>query len=263
MEETMAHKVPHYGWVPDVPDHRDFLYAAPAPRLRALPRRVDLRPQCPPIYDQGGLGSCTANAIAGAIEFDRLKQGQKDFMPSRLFIYYNERVLEGTVGTDAGAQLRDGIRSVARRGDCPEKEWPYIISKFTEKPPAKCYKHALRYRAVEYSRVARTPSQMKGCLADGFPFVFGIAVYVSFESPEVTRTGDVPLPGPGEPGAGDDGRPAGHAMMVVGYDDGKRHFIIRNSWGTRWGVKGYGTIPYSYLVDEDLADDFWTIRVVG
>jgi C1A family cysteine protease len=131
-------KIKGYGWIPDLPDHRDHLYAAPPPRLTALPPSTDLRPQCPPVYDQGQLGSCTANAIAGAIEFDQMKQGQTPFVPSRLFIYYNERDIEGTVGSDSGAQIRDGIKSVAQQGVCPEPEWPYDITKFTEKPPDTC-----------------------------------------------------------------------------------------------------------------------------
>jgi len=125
-----------YGWVPDLPDHRDFLFAAPVENLAALPAKVDLRPQCPKeVYDQGNLGSCTANAIAGALEFEQTKQGLKTFTPSRLFIYYNERVIEHTVNTDSGAQIRDGIKSVGSIGAPPETDWPYDISKFAEKPP--------------------------------------------------------------------------------------------------------------------------------
>src|SRR5438477_11218047 len=122
---TRIRKIKRYGWIPDIPDQRDYLYAAPPAFLRALPPRVDLRAHCPPVYDQGQLGSCTSNAIGGAIEFDLLKQSLPDFMPSRLFIYYNERKMEGTVGTDSGAQIRDGIKSVAKQGVPPESEWPY------------------------------------------------------------------------------------------------------------------------------------------
>src|SRR5262249_21513787 len=124
----MTRKIKRYGWVPDFPDHRDHLYAAPVVNLSALPAKIDLRPHCPPVYDQGQLGSCTGNAIAGAIHFDRVKQHKTpDFVPSRLFIYYNEREMEGTVSSDAGAQIRDGIKSVSERGDCPETQWPYEI----------------------------------------------------------------------------------------------------------------------------------------
>ena len=111
--------------MPDLPDNRDHLYAAPLAKLRLLPGKVDLRRQCPKVYDQGQIGSCTANAIAAAIEFDRRKQKLSDFIPSRLFIYYNERSMEHSVPLDNGAQIRDGIKSVAKQGACPEMEWPY------------------------------------------------------------------------------------------------------------------------------------------
>jgi len=126
--------VQRFGWVPDLPDARDFLYSAPEAVLASLPTKVDLRSKMPRVYDQGHLGSCTANAIGAAFEFDLMKQRQRDFMPSRLFIYYNERVMEGTVGTDAGAMIRDGIKSVVKQGACPESDWKYVITKFAKKP---------------------------------------------------------------------------------------------------------------------------------
>src|SRR5262249_51216165 len=156
---------------------------APMGVLKSLPNKVDLRPQCPPVYDQGQLGSCTANAIGAALQFDQIKQGQQSFAPSRLFIYYNERVMEHTVNDDAGAMIRDGIKSVAKLGAPPEvPDWPYVISKFKTKPPAIAYTHALKYQAILYQRLVQNLDQLKGCLAAGFPFVFGIAVYESFES---------------------------------------------------------------------------------
>ncbi len=253
----MSYKISRYGWLPDLPDQRDHFYAAPVAVAAALPGSVDLRPQCPPVYDQGQLGSCTANAIAGAIQFDRRKQQLTPvFIPARLFIYYNERVLEHTVDSDSGAQIRDGIKSVAKQGDCPETEWPYTIAKFKTKPLSKCYTDALKYRVVSYQRLTPVLSQLKGCLASGYPFAFGFTVYESFESPEVAKTGHASLPGSGERAIG------GHAVVGVGYQDAREWFIIRNSWGNQWGLKGYFTLPYSYLTDEDLASDFWTIRVV-
>lgn len=253
----MPRKIARYGWIPDLPDQRDHLYAAPPEMLGTLPASVDLRPQCPPVYDQGQLGSCTANAIAGAIEFDRLKQKMPDFMPSRLFIYYNERDMEGTVNSDSGAQIRDGIKSVSQQGVCPESDWPYEITKFTEKPPQTAYQEALLDRAVSYLSLVQVLNQMKGCLASGYPFVFGFTVYESFESPEVARTGHAPMPGAAEQQIG------GHAVTAVGYDDANQWFLVRNSWGNGWGMQGYFTLPYAYVTESRLANDFWTIRLVG
>jgi C1A family cysteine protease len=245
-----------YGWLPDVPDQRDFLYAAPLTHIAKLPLKIDLRPHCSPVYAQGELGSCTANALAGAMQFERHKQKLKpDFIPSRLFIYYNERVIENSVDSDAGAQIRDGIKSIANQGDCPETEWPYDISKFTCKPALKCYQDAIKYKAVQYQRVPQILNQMKGCLASGYPFVFGFSVYTEFESDVSAKSGEINMPGQKERLLG------GHAVVAVGYDDATQRFIVRNSWGDWWGIKGYFTLPYAYLTDPNLADDFWTIRL--
>jgi len=247
-----------FGWVPDIPDHRDFMYAAPIANVAALPASVDLRPGCPKeVYDQGQLGSCTANSIAGALEFDQIKQGLKTFTPSRLFIYYNERVMEHTVDTDSGAQIRDGIKSVGKIGAPPETDWPYDIAKFTQKPSAQAIKDAPLGKALQYQRVPQVVNQMKGCLASGYPFVFGFTVYESFESDRVATTGVVPMPGPNEQVLG------GHAVLAVGYDDPSQRFLVRNSWGSGWGMGGYFTMPYAYLTDSNLADDLWTVRLVA
>ena len=245
-----------YGWMPDLPDARDHLYAAPPEFLTALPPQVDLRGQCPAVYDQGQLGSCTANAIGGAFEFDLLRQKAADFMPSRLFIYYNERVMENTVNSDAGAQIRDGIKSVAKQGVCPESELPYDIAQFAVQPLAQCYTDALNHLVTSYQRVARLLNQFKGCLAHGNPFVFGITVYESFESDQVATTGEVPMPAAGEQVLG------GHAVMAVGYDDSQQRFTVRNSWGSGWGMAGYFTLPYAYLTERGLSSDFWTLLTV-
>jgi C1A family cysteine protease len=253
----MSVKTSRYGWLPDLPDHRDQLYAAPAAVMGAIPSKIDWRAQCPPVYDQGQLGSCTANAIAAAIQFDQMKQkADKIFTPSRLFIYYNERAMEHTVSSDSGAQIRDGIKSVGKQGDCPETEWPYAIAKFKIKPPKNCYTDALQFKAVLYQRLTPLLSQLKGCLASGYPFVFGFTVYESFESAQVAKTGHASLPKSSEQSIG------GHAVICVGYDDANQWFFIRNSWGDKWGMKGYFTLPYAYVTDANLADDFWTIRLV-
>ncbi len=245
-----------YGWQPDLPDHRDFLYAAPAPFQTNIPDKVDLSSQCPPVYDQLQLGSCTANAIGAAIEFDQMKQQQQPFIPSRLFIYYNERVIENTVASDAGAQIRDGIKSVNQAGAPAEADWPYDITKFSTKPPAKAYTDAKKHLVTLYQRLIQELNTMQGCLASGYPFVFGFTCYESFEGPDVAKTGILPMPKSNEKTVG------GHAVLCVGYDDADRTFLVRNSWGAGWGLKGYFKIPYAYLTSARLANDMWTIRSV-
>ena len=248
-------KTARYGWIRDLPDHRDRLYGAPSATVGRLPAAVDLRPQCPPVYDQGELGSCTANAIAGVLESDEIRAGETpSWTPSRLFIYYNERLLEGTAGTDSGAQLRDGIKVIVREGVCPERDWPYDINRFATKPPQSLYKEALHDRISSYLRLPQSLVQLKACLADGFAFVFGFSVFTSMESDAVARDGVIPLPQPSDSLLG------GHAVGCVGYDDRTQRFTIRNSWGAGWGDDGYGYMPYSYMVDPGLAADFWTVR---
>ena len=246
-------KIKRYGWIPDIPDQRDFLFAAPPV---TLPPKVDLRTGCPDVYDQGQLGSCTANAINGAIEFAQMKENANAFVPSRLFVYWNERDIEHTVASDAGAQIRDGIKVVVKIGAPVETDWPYVIAKFADRPPQKAFVDARKNIVTSYQRVSQNLRQMQGCLASGFPFVFGFTVYDGFESDQVAQTGIVPMPKPGESALG------GHAVMAVGYDDSTQRFIVRNSWGAVWGQKGYFEMPYAYLTDSNLSDDLWTIRVV-
>jgi C1A family cysteine protease len=251
-----VHKIQRYGWIPDLPDQRDFLYAAPAPYQSNFPNSVDLSPQCPPVYDQSQLGSCTANAIAGAIEFDQKKANLAEFTPSRLFIYFNERTMEGTVNSDSGAQIRDGIKSVATLGAPPESDFPYNIAAFTQKPPGNAYSDAKQHLIVLYQRLIQELGTLKGCLASGFPFVFGFTCYESFEGEAVAKSGILPMPGSSEKMVG------GHAVLCVGYDDASQQFLVRNSWGPAWGIKGYFKMPYAYLTNHRLVSDLWTIRSV-
>ena len=244
-----------YGWVPDRPDYRDKLYSAIAAPPKTLPRKVDLSPCCSPVEDQGQLGSCTANALVGNLEFLYQKAGQPVLDLSRLFIYYNERAMEGTINEDAGAAIRDGVKSLVNLGVCSEKKWPYNIGKFTAKPPVGCYREGKHHQVTSYHRIL-TLKEMKQCLAEGYPFVFGFSVYEGFESDAVTRTGKLNLPKPGEKNLG------GHAVCAVGYDESTKRFLVRNSWGTDWGLKGYFTMPYDYIANTNLADDMWTLRAL-
>lgn len=253
----MARNIEWYGWRKDSLDIRDFKYSAPRAVLEVLPPSVDLTMQCPPVLDQGSLGSCTANAIGSAHQFEQMKQDHdKDFVPSRLFIYWNEREMEGSIDSDAGAELRDGMKSVANQGVCHESQWGYDISQFRTKPLEACYTDALNHQVLSYWSVTQTLEQLKGCLAAGYPFVFGFMVYNSFESTDVTKTGEMSMPKFNESILG------GHAVMAVGYDDTTQRFIIRNSWGEDWGKKGYFTMPYEFISNPSLASDFWTIRTV-
>ena len=262
-----------YGWRRQLPDYRDYHYNAPRSVLLALPPLVDLRPIMPKVYDQLDLGSCTANSIGGGHQSGQIRQrlnGATDqasitqaisgsFVPSRLFIYWNERFMEGGMGQvaqDSGAEIRDGIKSVAQQGVCPEPMWPYDTSKYVIKPFAACYASALEHQVLSYHAILQNIDQFKGCLAEGYPFEFGFSVYDSFESPEVAKTGVVPIPDSSESQLG------GHAVLAVGYDDSKQWFIVRNSWGENWGDKGYFYMPYAYILNAGLASDFWTIRMV-
>ena len=216
-----------------------------------LPKKVDLRSKFPPVYDQGSLGSCTANALCGVIGFEN-----PSIVGSRLFLYYNERMLDNNIATDSGAYLHDGIESLQKHGICQEVEWEYDIAKFTEKPPEQCYTNALEHTASQVLNISNDMLQMKICLANNDPFVVGIAVYSSFESMKVARTGIVPMPSRNDQLLG------GHAVVCIGYDDSKQAWIMRNSWSTRWGDKGYFYLPYKYLLNPSLSSDLWCIQKI-
>jgi C1A family cysteine protease len=248
-----------YAWVPDVPDARDRVYRAP--RAVKVPDRVDLRERMSPVpvEDQGELGSCTANAIVASMEFLRAEGGEPHVDLSRLFIYYNERLAEGTVREDAGAQIRTGIKSVVKTGVCLESTWPYEPARFTRRPVKKCYLEAKVHRAATYERIPSIFAMMHA-LHRGFPVVFGFSVYESFESDEVAATGMAPFPD-----IRHERSLGGHAVVAVGYDKETRigervgAVICRNSWSSAWGDGGYFYLPLDYVKDYNYADDFWAI----
>lgn len=242
-----------YGWIPDLPDQRDYSYTRLAVSIPSLPDKIDLRPFCTPIENQGNIGSCTANVLVGNLEYLKKKQLKKIIDFSRLFLYYNERVIRNTVKVDSGASLRDGIKTLVKLGDCLEKIWPYDIKHFEDKPIEDAYKNARDYQIKSYYRI-KSIEEMKHTLSNGFPFVFGFALYESFETKSVAKTGYVTIPKRDERLLG------GHAVMAVGFDESKKIFIVRNSWGKKWGDRGYFYMPYGYLSNSRLASDFWTIR---
>jgi hypothetical protein len=241
-----------YGWKPDLPDKRDRYHVARVPAIEALPPRVDHSMVMPDCWDQGPLGACTAFAIGGAVVYE-LGQPSAVWSPSFLQPYYAAREMEGTVPIDAGAYIRDICKVAAQQGIAPAVQWPYHIDRFAVKPSKLARKAALDCRVSSYARVHQNELQLKAALAGGDTVVFGASVYESFEN---APFGDVDLPRPSDDLLG------GHAMLLVGYDDSERRFKFRNSWGTGWGRNGYGTIPYVYLCDHDLAADFWVIKTV-
>lgn len=248
------------GWRRSRPDHRDsaFKFQAPLEVARAIPSHKDLRPQDVPIYDQGALGSCTANGTAALLHFVRKKHRQKTpAPPSRLMIYYNTREIEDTIPYDAGAEVRDALKAAAKYGACFEDLWPYDIDKFTQKPPQNCYAVGQKDQAVIYRPVDQAAYAIKSCLASGYPITFGFNCYPEIDSDEVAKTGVLPMPKPNEKDVG------GHCVVLMGYDDSGRYFIVRNSWGTEWGDKGYFYMPYEYVLRNDLSSDFWMIQTSG
>lgn len=247
-----------YHWIPDPPDPRDHVYRL-AP-MASLPSTVDLRTYASPIGDQGNLGSCTGNAIAGAIDLmDR--KNSKPLQVSRLFIYYQERVLENDVYYDAGAYIRDGIKACYTYGAPLESLWPYNINKWATRPSATAYSDALNRKVTGYAKCADF-NAVKNALAAGTPVVIGFTVYESFEGTQNTTTGVMPYPNIGR-----EQILGGHAVCLVGYYDnfrntGKGYFIARNSWGTSWGDHGYFYMPYQVIQNSSMSSDFWTISGV-
>jgi C1A family cysteine protease len=250
-----------FGWRRDRPDHRDYLLheRVRLPLAGMLPIAVDLRLSehlDDPIFDQGQIGSCTANAIASALQFVERATGlTADVTPSRLALYYWERVLEGSVDEDVGAELRDGLKVVAGLpGYVDESLWPYHVGRFAEAPPPPVVAAAARNRATRYMRVVVSAASMKQALAAGFPVIVGFDVFEPMVSDQVARTGILPRPFSGQQPIG------GHAVLLVGYDDAARVWICRNSWGSDWGRDGYFTVPYGYLDSPAYAADFWVIE---
>jgi C1A family cysteine protease len=257
-----------YGWNPDLPDRRDRKYSAPLRVITRLPVKADLRPWMPPPYRQGEVGSCVPCAVAAVCEYVRNRHvpGAMEFTPSRLFMYYNAREFENSIGADDGCQIRDVIRSLAVYGVCPEKPcegygahevWDYDTARWDVRPPEACYVAAARRTVTAAAKLVPTLAQIQGCLADGNPVVFGFSVYESFESEETKMSGRAGVPGINERCYG------GHAAVLVGYDDDDRYFTFRNSWGEEWGDKGYGYLPYEFVTDPDCCGDYWMIKSVS
>lgn len=264
MTSLPVRPVRRFGWKPDTPDQRDhqFSHATVLRRLRGkLPARVDLRSLNlhAPVFDQGALGSCTANAIGKAFEFAQRRQGLEDYAPSRLFIYYGEREIEDSIHFDSGAEIRDGLKVVNKLGAPHETLWPYNVGRFTVKPAAAAYTDGEQHQALGYAAVEVKTTAVKAALAAGFPVVIGFTVYTSFFN--IGRDGFMPLPKPSE------GVEGGHAVLLMGYARmkapwdtyAKDYGIYLNSWGDLFGDAGFFYAPLGWMCDRRNADDFWTL----
>lgn len=246
-----------YGWIPDRPDPRDYTWRAPA-ATAPVPAYVDLRPEFAPVpvEDQGAIGSCTANALCGIMELLYVREHRRHLDFSRLFLYYETREAEGTTHEDAGAQIRTAVKTLAAKGVCPESLWQYRPANLYLTPCGSCYAIAAENRALRYQRV-RGLLALKAAIAARHPVAFGFQVYSSAESREARTTGRIPVPSRGwfrsEEHLG------GHAVLAVGYDDAKRAVIFRNSWGAAWGDRGYGYLPYEFILSPTLTADFWLV----
>lgn len=253
-----------YGWVPSAPDFRDIKYT-PKPQLfAAMPPQFSLvQPALPapfePAWNQGTLGSCGPHSEAANIVFGLLGLHGTCPMPSRLFLYYTTRMLMNTVNSDSGVSNREMLKALAKYGWCDEVLWPYDISKFTIRPPEECWAQAKeRAGQVQYQAVNQDLNTMKACLYQTKqPIIFGFSVFKSMESPEVDKTGNIPMPTPY------DKRMGGHDVDLVGWNDSTQRFILRNSWSPQWGQQGYGSIPYAYATNNQLSGDFWVVLKSG
>ena len=245
--------IPKYHWVKDKIDTRDHPYRLTGATQSNI---VDLRQYCSSIEDQGKLGSCTGNAIAGAIELLHKRQS-RTLDISRLFIYYYERKFIGTVNYDSGAYIRDGIKACYTYGAPTENLWPYNISKFKMQPHETAIVDALKRKVTSYQRAVDF-NQVIDSITSGYPVTIGFNVYSSFDSPVVARTGIMPYPNVNK-----ERLLGGHAVLLVGYNKDNNTFIARNSWGTRWGDKGYFYMPFQVIQNNRMSSDFWVIKSIA
>lgn len=233
-------------------DSRDFKFHVKFARRLDLPQIIDLRETnlLPDALDQGELGSCAANAASNSLRFCLRKQRAVDFQPSRLYIYFFCRLIEDSIELDAGCEIRDVLKAIHTYGACSEDLWPYDITKFKDLPYSKCVRAGKEHTSnFSYLSVNQNLLDIKNALYRGFPIIFGAYIYDSFS----VQNEQVPMP------SESDALYGGHAMLIVACDDQTQTFIVQNSWGSDVGINGCFLIPYSYLLDPDLAFDFWTI----
>ena len=240
-----------------LPDHRDLKFETFHPTVKTQPVKVvDLRTSncTSPVLDQGQLGSCTANASSNALRFLLKKEKLTEWQPSRLYIYWFSRFLEGTTSEDSGCYIRDVMKAIHTYGACDEKLLPYNINNYRTRPSNSCVRNATPHiKDFKYLSVNNNETSIKNCLTTGFPIVFGIEIYESFESDNVANTGIVPMPD-----ASKEQMLGGHCVTIYGFDDNKKQYIVMNSWGPRWGDKGFFYLPYDYVTR--YGSDLWVLK---
>jgi C1A family cysteine protease len=247
-----------YNIIPDIKDERDFMFKAEKLKVDnvILPSSVDLSDKMPPILDQGSLGSCGPSQISNSMRYCLSKLKFDEFQPSRLYMYYFARLAEGSsLDQDTGITIRGGLKAIQKYGACSENNWGYNIPKFTERPNNDCIvagrSHMSEFR---YIRVQQSLVNIKQAIFGGFPVIIGVKLYKSFESNQVAKTGDVPMPNIRK-----EAYLGGHCVSIVGFDDTTQRFKLSNTWSTSWGNKGYFTLPYDYILDTSLASDLWIV----
>jgi C1A family cysteine protease len=241
-----------YNFKRQTDDIRDFQFQEDV--NSSLPDKYSLRKDMPPVLDQGRLGSCVSNATANALEYCLKKEHEIEFAPSRLYMYYYTRLIEGNVGEDTGCIIRDAMKELRTYGGCHESIWPYDISQFTKRPSNKCTREGRSHlEGFKYLAVRQTLNGIKEAISKGFPIIFGVDVYDSFESDDAMETGNIPMPNPSR-----EQLLGGHCILLCGYDDSTKLFTFQNSWGNV-GDSGFFTLPYEYVLDRNLASDFWVV----
>jgi C1A family cysteine protease len=245
-----------YGCRRDTRDARDQSFVLRVARSSPLPLSVDLRTHAPASHDQGDLGSCVGWTVTNALRWHVKRGGAQDQYLSVLQVYYFARLLEKTVKSDAGCELRNAMKAVKKYGVASAKLWPYIPANFDDEPPAEAVRLGQLWSSLTYERVEVGIRSAKVALAAGFPVCIGVSLYSSFESDAVAANGVVPMPDVEK-----EDLVGGHAMLCLGYEKG--HFIVLNSWGTDWGDRGYCYIPEKYVGSTEYGGDYWTIKNLG
>lgn len=244
-----------YNWKRQSADIRDYQLEESKLTTLNFPKSYSLRNDMPPVLDQKKLGSCVSNATANALRYCLKKEHEVDFAPSRLYMYYYTRLIEGNINEDTGCDIRDAMKELHTYGGCHESVWPYDISKFTKRPANKCTREAKTHlEGFKYVAVRQNLNSIKTALVSGFPVIFGVNVYSSFESQDAMETGNIPMPD-----TDSEELLGGHCILLCGYDDTTELFTFENSWGNV-GDAGYFTLPYEYVLDKELASDFWVIN---